>query len=344
MDPLQTESETETDPKPIRALLRRFAHVNVPRGDGLTFVTLAAVAAFLAINEAFTGVLLALYFRPTVADANASVRLIVTDVEFGGLVRSLHFWGAQALLVVLGATIAWAVLRRAYRSPNAFAWFSGIVLTLVAVFETLSGSLLPWSHRSEVEAQLSATLAAQVPVAGNLLRGLMLGGVETSDLSLVRILGVHAGALPILGMACATMLVLHVAGCAPRRPTTATLPLVPHVALRAAAAAAVAGMVLFALSSFWPPRLGLSAEMATASAAGLKPSWYLVFVHQLLRAAPPRMIGVASARVIATAVALGIAALALFPTFDRKASRVGQVVVLLGLAAILGGTIRALFI
>ena len=346
MDPLQTETETETDPdpKPIRALLRRLGEVNVPRGDGLTFVMFAAVAVFLAINEAFTGVLLALYYRPTVADANGSVRLIVTDVEFGGLVRSLHYWGAQALLFVLGATIAWAALRRAYRSPNAFAWFSGISLTLVAVAETLTGSLLPWSHRSEVEAQLSATLAAQIPLVGTLLRGLMLGGAEASDLSLVRILGVHAGALPIVATLCAGMLTLHTAGCAPRKPTSATLPLMPHVVLRAALAAAVAGMVLFALSSFFPPRLGLSANLATASAAGMKPSWYLVFVDQMLRAAPPRMLGVASARVIATAVALCIAALAVFPTFDRKASRGGQAVVLVVLAAILGGTIRALFI
>ena len=62
----------------------------------------------------------------------------------------------------------------------------------------------------------------------------------------------------------------------------------------------------------------------------------------MLRAAPPQMVGVDSARFIAVGVALGIAALALFPLFDRKASRVGQVVVLVALAAILGGTIRAL--
>ena len=330
------------DPRPIRALLHRLAAVRVPRGDGLTFVLLASAAAFLAVTEAVTGVLLALYYRPTAADANASVRFVVTEVEFGGLVRSLHAWGAHALVVVLGATVAWAALRRAYRSPHALAWLSGVGLTLVVVVEAFTGALLPWSERSVVDARLSAALAGQLPLVGGLLRGLMLGGAEPGDLSLVRIVGVHAGVLPLLGSVCAAVLARHVVGCAPREPSRDALPLAPHVALRAAVAAAVTAMALFALSSLWPPHLGAPADAVGAAPEAVRPSWYLAFVHQLLRAAPPRMVGVAGARFVAVAVALGVAALGVFPLFDRKASRVGQVVVLVALAAILGGTIRAL--
>jgi len=101
-------SDEAADPTPIRALLRRLAGVHVSRGDGLTFVLLAAVAMLLMAVEALTGVLLALYYRPTTADANDSVRFVVTEVEYGGLVRSLHYWGAQSLIAVLGATVAWA--------------------------------------------------------------------------------------------------------------------------------------------------------------------------------------------------------------------------------------------
>ena len=232
------ESEFETDPKPIRALLRRLADVRVPRGDATAFVLLAAVAAFLLATEALTGVLLALYYRPTAADANDSVRFVVTEVEFGGLVRSLHFWAAQGLIVVLGATIARGALRRAYRAPGALAWFSGVALTLLVVLEAFTGALLPWSHRSLVDARLSAALAGQLPLVGSMLRGLMLGGAEPGDLSLVRIVGVHAGVLPLLASVCAAVLALHAAGCAPRVPTRDSLPLFPHVTLRAATAAA----------------------------------------------------------------------------------------------------------
>ena len=330
------------DPTPIRALLRRLAGVHVSRGDGLTFVLLAAVAMLLMAVEALTGVLLALYYRPTTADANDSVRFVVTEVEYGGLVRSLHYWGAQSLIVVLGATVAWAALRRAYRAPHALAWISGVALAVLAVAEAFTGSLLPWSHRSVVDAQLSSSLAAQLPLVGPLLRGLMLGGSQPNDLSLVRILGLHAGVLPMLASICIGALALHAAGCAPRHPSAASLSLSPHAALRAAALAAVVAIALLALSSLLPPHLGASAEVARASAAGLRPSWYLAFVHQMLSAAPPRMIGLPSARVLVTAVALGVATLALFPLFDRRASRAGQVAVLVTLAAIVGGTIRAL--
>jgi ubiquinol-cytochrome c reductase cytochrome b subunit len=335
-------SEEELDPKPIRGLLRRLAGVHVPRGDGVTFVLLAAVAALLMTVVAVTGVLLALYYRPAAAAANDSVRFVVTEVEYGGLVRSLHYWGAQALVVELGATIAWAALRRAYRAPHALAWISGVALALVAVAETFTGSLLPWSHRSVVDAQLSSSLAAQLPLLGPLLRRLMLGGAEPGDLSLVRILGLHAGVLPMVASIFAALLGLHAAGCAPRRPTADSLSLVPGAALRAVAVATVTGMALLVLSSFWPPYLGASAEVARASAAGLRPSWYLAFVHQMLRAAPPRMIGVPSAQVIVTGLVLGVAVLTLFPLFDRRASRAGQVAVLVALSAIVGGTIGAL--
>lgn len=337
---MMSAPETDTDPMPIRALLRRLANVNVPRGDGLTFVMFAAVAAFLLVTEAITGVLLALYYRPTAADANDSVRFVVTEVEFGAIVRSLHYWGAQALIVVLGATVAWAALRRSYRSPHALGWISGVALTVIAVGEAFTGSLLPWSQRSAVDAQLSSALAGQVPLVGGLLRGLMLGGAAPSDLSLVRILGLHAGVLPMLACGCVMVLTLHAAACAPRRTTDSTLPLLPDAALRGVVAATVAAMALLALSSLLPPLLGASA--GGTSAAAPRPSWYLAFFDQMLRSAPPKMIGVPGARVLATATMLGLAALALFPLLDRRASRAGQVAALVVLAAILGGTIRAL--
>jgi ubiquinol-cytochrome c reductase cytochrome b subunit len=329
------------DPKPVRALLRRLADVRVPRGDGLTFVVLALVSAFLLVTEATTGVLLALYYRPTLAGANDSVRFIVTEVRYGGLVRAVHYWGAQALIATIGATVAWAALRRAYRSPNALAWLGGVSLGVIAVGEAFTGALLPWSQRSAVDAGVSSALAGQLPLVGGSLRALMLGGPQPGDLSLVRTLGVHAGVLPLLATAAAMILALHAAGSAPARPRGPSMPLAPHAALRGLVAACLMAMAIFALSSLWPPTLGAAAELAREGGAS-RPSWYLALLHQALRAAPPRMIGVPSATVIATVAALGVGALALFPVVDRRASRAGQVAVLVALATILGGTVRAL--
>lgn len=339
---MESDRTSGTGVTPIRSLLRRLANVNVPRGDALTFVVLASVAVFLLVNEAITGVLLALYFRPTVADANTSVRFIITEVEFGGLVRALHYWGSNALIVVLGATVAWAVIRRAYKTPNAIAWACLVSLTFVAVLEAFTGGLLPWTHRSVVESQISSTLAGQLPFVGPMLRGLLLGGSEPGDLALVRILGVHAGTLPMIATVLVGMFALHAAGSSPKTPGNRTLPFAPHVILRASAMCAAAAIVLFALASFWSPRLGGSAEVAHATAVGLRPSWYLIFAHQLLLAAPARMLGIPSARVIATLAALLALVAVLFPALDRKASRVGQILGLVVLTTILGGTIRAL--
>jgi quinol-cytochrome oxidoreductase complex cytochrome b subunit len=119
------------------------------------------------------------------------------------------------------------------------------------------------------------------------------------------------------------------------------MALYPDAALRAAVAVALAAVALVALASFAPPRVGAPAASALAHEA-LRPSWYLAFFDQLLRAAPPRLIGLPSASVIGAAATAGVAALLLLPALDRRASRVGQVAVLVALAAIAGGTIRAL--
>jgi quinol-cytochrome oxidoreductase complex cytochrome b subunit len=336
------DPSVDSDPKPLRSLLHRLGALNVPRGDGLAFVVLFSVVVFLVAVEATTGVLLALYYRPSVADANASVRFVVTDVEYGALVRAVHHWAAHGLLVACGATLAWAVLRRAYRAPNAFAWVCGVGVAFLAMLETATGAMLPWTRQSVIEAEISSTLAGQVPVVGPLLRGLMLGGSEPGDLALARILGVHAGALPMALTFAVLLLALHAAGCTPRKASEQTMPLAPNAALRASIAAAVTVIVLLLLSSFRTPPLAASAEVARASASGIKPSWFLAFMHQMLEAAPARMIGIPSASVITTALVLSFGAFALFPLVDRRGSRAMQAVVLVALAAIVGGTIRAL--
>lgn len=339
---MQSTGTSAPTAHPIHALLRRLAVVQVPRGNAAVFLVLAGVALFLLVNEALTGVLMALYFKPSVADANNSVRFVITEVEFGSLVRALHYWGAQLLIVTMVATLAWALIRRAYKSPNGLAWGTGVALTFIVVLETFTGGLLPWTHRSVIESQVSSALAGKLPVIGKLVRGIMLGGDEPGDLGLVRVLGMHAGILPLAATALLLVYALHAAGSASKQVSPNSLSLFPQATLRVAAASTLAAMVLVVLASVAAPGLHGSAELARATAAGIRPSWYLIFVHQLLLASPARFLGVSGATAISTVLGLGALVALLFPVIDRKGSRAGQVLGLVVLALIVGGTIRAL--
>jgi quinol-cytochrome oxidoreductase complex cytochrome b subunit len=109
-----------------------------------------------------------------------------------------------------------------------------------------------------------------------------------------------------------------------------------------AIAAAVGEMALITCASLRSPWLGGAATFDRTAGDDVKPRWFLVFVHDLLRSAPPRMIGIPSTTVISTVLFLFALFVALFPLVDRKASRVGQVAGLVVMAAIAGGTFRAL--
>jgi cytochrome b6 len=345
---MQSDTAPTACSAPLRALLGKLREVHVPRGNAEAFVLLGALALFLLASLATTGVLLALYYRPTVADANSSVRYVVTEVRYGALVRALHVWAANALIVLLGAALLGALLRRAYRAPHGVAWSGGVVLLVLTLLEAFTGGLLPWTRQSVVEAAISSNLAGRVPLVGRWLRSVMLGGERAGDLALVRALGLHAGALPMFVTATLTVLALHGAGAAPRSGRDASFrpggprSLFPHVVLRGALLCSLVAAVLIGLSALFTPGLASTPTGPEVLASGVRPGWYLRFVHDLLRAAPPELLGVESTRFIATLLALVAALAVVFPALDRKATRAGQVAALLVMALVIGGTFRAL--
>lgn len=328
--------------RPIRRLLARLERVRVPHGAPLTFVILASVCAFLLALEALTGVLLALYYRPTLAAANDSVRFVITEVAYGDLIRTAHALTAHALLAALGVTALWTLATRAYQRPNGIAWICGSSLLIVCVAEAFTGNLLPWTRQSVVEAQISAGLVGHLPWVGPWLHRLLLGGDRPGDLALVRILGVHAGALPMAATALFGILTLHAAGSAPSEG--AHLPLTPHVALRVTIAWALTAMALVITTAVHPLGLGATAGAAPESAAGVRPPWYLLGLHEALRLAPERMLGVPGVSVMAALLAVFAGVIVFGPAFDRRGSRFGQVLGLVVLFFLAGGTLRAIFL
>lgn len=328
--------------RPLRRLFARLARVRVPRGGPLQFVVASGVVALLLAVEAVTGVLLALYYRPTLASANDSVRFVITEVEYGDLVRGLHALASHALIASLLAIAAWALARRAWRAPNGLAWACGVALLLVCVVEAFTGTLLPWTRQSVVEAQISSSLVGHLPVLGAWLRRLLLGGDRAGDVALVRVLGVHAGALPMVATALAGLVTLHAAGTAPQEPDVDAVPLAPNAALRVTVAWAITAMLLLLANAAHPLGLGGSGGVATVNAAGVRPPWYLLAVHSAITAAPDRVFGASGIAVLAPVLVVAALLAVLGPALDRRGTRLVQVLGFVTLAALAGGTLRAL--
>src|SRR5262249_41274641 len=80
---------------------------------------------FLFTVQVVTGILLLLYYRPSAENAFESVQFIMTDVQFGWLVRSIHSWSANLLIAAMFIHMFSVFFMKAYRSPREITWVTG---------------------------------------------------------------------------------------------------------------------------------------------------------------------------------------------------------------------------
>ncbi|MBI5513347.1 MAG: cytochrome b N-terminal domain-containing protein [Deltaproteobacteria bacterium] len=318
---------------PVEPLLRRLREARVdPAGAALGALGLLVVA--LLGLELATGALLALYYRPEREGARASVQFVVTRVEYGELVRSLHGYGAHALLLALLALLGGVLAAARHRKPHEVAWSALVLVWFAAVAQAFTGSLLPWSARSALDAAVASGAVERVPVAGSALRALVFGPAGGTEL--VRLYGLHVGALPALGTLCLLALCLHVGGRLVGEGTAEAERVWPTLALRGAALGCFAFAVLLALASRRPLPLGAAPSLGAAASQAVAPSWFLAPLDLLLRRAPARVLGLPGATVVVVLCLLGVLGALALPAIDRRGGRLGQVLGLAVLALSLG--------
>src|ERR1700674_336478 len=94
---------------------------------------LGGITLFLFGIQVGTGILLLLYYRPSANEAFESVQYIMTRVRFGWLVRSIHSWAANLMILTAIAHMFSVVFVRVYRKPRELTWLSGMLLLYVAM-------------------------------------------------------------------------------------------------------------------------------------------------------------------------------------------------------------------
>ena len=59
---------------------------------------LGGITLFLFVIQVVTGILLLLYYRSGASEAFESVQYVMTQVQFGWLIRSIHSWSANLMI------------------------------------------------------------------------------------------------------------------------------------------------------------------------------------------------------------------------------------------------------
>jgi ubiquinol-cytochrome c reductase cytochrome b subunit len=268
---------------------RRTGDIETPASSGWRQV-LGSVALFAFLVQAATGILLALHYVSAPVAAYDSVRQIMKQVTAGRLLRSLHYWGASLMIVVvvlhLVQTFAWG----SYKKPREATWIGGVALLLLTLASGLTGGLLPWDNRA---------YWGTVSIIGAPM------GAATSTLFYVA----HARLLPALT---ALLIALHV--YLARRHRTAAVPVLKDTVAIFAWFAVLMGMSILARVP-----LGHIADLADSSYVP-RPEWYFLFLFQFAKwfDGPLRVLGAVILPVLA------ISALILAPYIDRGTMKAAQ--------------------
>ena len=142
------------------------AKKHVPIHRTTVFYFLGGMALFLFGIQVATGILLSLYYKPSPDQAFESVRAIMTEVDFGWLIRSIHVWSANLLIGVLFLHVLTTYIMRAYRGPREITWMTGVALLGVFLAFGFSGYLLPWNQLAFFATRVGTAIVGVVPLVG----------------------------------------------------------------------------------------------------------------------------------------------------------------------------------
>ena len=164
----------------------------------------ATLTAFLV--QAVTGVILAMYYKPSPDEAYDSIVRITNDVTLGWLVRGMHRWGASIFIILMFFHMARVFLFGAYRYPRELNWIVGVLLLAIGMLEGFTGYLLPWDQTAYWATVVGINLQSTGPFVGPFLGQILRGGAEIGPDTIARFYALHMLLIPgaIVGL-----IVLH---------------------------------------------------------------------------------------------------------------------------------------
>lgn len=190
-----------------RRLVSALLIEDIPGGARWRYVW-GSCLAFVFMIQLVTGVLLMAYYSPGDATAWSSVYFLQYHVDFGWLIRGLHHFGSQTMVILLALHMMQVVLAGAHLPPREVNWWLGLMLLGAVLGMGLTGYLLPWDQKGYWATQVATNIAGGVPVIGPFLQKMLIGGTSYGHHTLTRFFTLHVAILPGIII---VLIVLHLA-------------------------------------------------------------------------------------------------------------------------------------
>jgi len=270
------------------------------------------LATVVLVMQLVTGIYLTMSYKPSAAEAFASVEYIMRDVELGWLIRYMHSTGASAFFIVVYLHMFRAMLYGSYKKPRELIWIIGMFIFFALMAEAFAGYLLPWGQMSYWGAQVIISLFGAIPVIGETLVEYIRGDYSISDITLNRFFALHVIALPmaLIALVFVHIVALHEVGSnnpdgveikdhkGPDGVPLDGVAFHPYHTSQDLVAIVVFLMFFCGVVFFAPEMGGYFLEYANFDPADtrvtpehIQPVWYFTPFYAMLRAVPDKLIG-----------------------------------------------------
>ena len=303
---------------------------------------------YIAI-QVLTGILLMVYYVPSLDSAHASILKLNSKVEFGWFIRSLHSWGANLMIGFVILHMFSAYFMKAYRKPREITWFTGMILLVLSLAFGFTGYLLPWDEVSFFATKIGLDIAGKMPLIGEPLAYMLRGGSEIGQETLSRFFVIHVAVLPLLVLMLVGVHVLLVQLHGMSTPkkilekangNLKKEKFFPNFLMKDLLVWVLAFNGLAVLVTLSPWGLGAEADPFAPAPMGIKPEWYFLAPFQVLKLIPPEVGPIEGELFGIFAMALVGLAFLLVPFWDRGESEgTSKFATVFGLVVLLGAAV-----
>ena len=272
----------------------------IPQKQARFTYTLGAggLSLFLGMVLLVTGVLEMFFYVPAPDQAAESVQIITYLVPYGDLIRNMHYWAAQALIIVTLLHLLRVVFTGAYASKRRTNYLIGLALLAIVVLMDFTGLILRWDEGVYWALVTGTNLLRTIPLFGEDIYLILVGGTQPGAATLIRFYAWHIFGLTLLGMILGVwhiFRVRHDGGIAAppphlredrRRIKRSELMVREVLAMLFAGAGLMIVSVLFAAPIDPPLGTGVGNLMEASA------PWFFLWVQALLRFGDPFLFGV----------------------------------------------------
>ncbi len=272
----------------------------IPAAQARLRYTLGAggLSIFLMLVVGLSGVLVTFYYIPTPEQAAKTVQELAYLVPFGWLIRNLHYWSAQLLVLVTALHLLRVVFTGAYLPPRRLNYLLGLSLLVLCLFLDFTGYVLRWDQGVHWALVAGTNLVRSIPLAGDRLYAVLVSGSQVGAGTLTRFYAWHLFGLTLVTIIVVVWHIFRVrrdGGIAvpppEQRSDQARIPR-RELARRETLAMLWAGVILIGLAILVPAPLAPGIQQGASPAMESLAPWFFLWVQQLLTLGDPFIFGV----------------------------------------------------